>query len=313
MDGEASSLVKVTSGVPQGTVLGPLMFLLFINDIHENLDSTLRLFADDALLYRSISTVNDSVILQNDIDKLVSWSKTWQMQFNVSKCYTMRISRRKEPVLMDYYIDGYKLSPVKNHPYLGVMLSDDLRWNSHVDNIVVKANKSLGFVRRNLYPCSENTKRSAYVTIVRPNLEYATAVWDPYRQEQIDSIEAVQRRAARFIKRDYDRTSSVTEMLRSLNLDPLEERRKAHRLNIFYLAVNNLIALPIPNYFLPKQRFTRLFSNNSFIQASCNHDYYFYSFFPRTIRDWNSLPSSIHASTKYSLFKDHCFSAIKCN
>ena len=72
MDGEASSFVKVTSGVPQGTVLGPLMFLLFINDIHENLDSTLRLFADDALLYRSINTMNDSVILQNDIDKLVS-------------------------------------------------------------------------------------------------------------------------------------------------------------------------------------------------------------------------------------------------
>ena len=84
---------------------------------------------------------------------------------------------------------------------------------------------------------------------MRPNLEYATAVWDPYRQEQIDSIEAVQRRAARFIKRDYNRTSSVTEMLQSLDLDLLEERRKAHRLNIFYLAVNNSIALPIPNYF----------------------------------------------------------------
>ena len=130
---------------------------------------------------------------------------------------------------MDYYIDGQKLSPVKNHPYLGVVLSNDLRWNSHVENIAVKANKSLGLIaRRNLYPCSENTKRSAYVTIVRPILEYATAVWDPYRQEQrsayvtivrpileyatavwdpyrqeqIDSIEAVQRRAARFIKRD---------------------------------------------------------------------------------------------------------------
>ena len=109
VDGEASSFVKVTLGVPQGTVLGPLIFLLFINDIHENVDSTLRLFADDASLYRSINTMNDSVILQNDIDKLVSWSKTWQMQFNVTKCHTMRISRKKEPVLMDYYIDGQKL------------------------------------------------------------------------------------------------------------------------------------------------------------------------------------------------------------
>ena len=146
---------------------------------------------------------------------------------------------------------------------------------------------------------------------MRPNLEYATALWDPYRQEQIDSIEAVQRRAARFIKRDYNRTSSVTEMLQSLDLDLLEERRKAHRLNIFYLAVNNSIALPIPNYFLPKRRFTRSFSNGSFIQANCNHDYYFYSFFPRTIRDWNSLPSGIRTSTNFSVFKDHCFSAVR--
>ena len=238
VDGEASRFVKVTSGVPQGTVMGPIMFLLFINDIHGNLDSTLRLFADDALLYRSINTMNDSAILQNDIDKLVSWSKTWQMLFNVTKCHTMRISRKKEPVLMDYYIDGQKLSPVKNHPYLGVML----------DKMVSSS-------------------------------------------------------------RSY-----VTEILQSLDLDLLEDRGKAHRLNIFYLAINNSITLPIPNYVLPKQRFTRSFCNDSFIQANCNHDYYFYSFFPRTIRDWNSLPSGIRTLVQFFLlFKDHSFSAVRNN
>ena len=149
---------------------------------------------------------------------------------------------------------------------------------------------------------------------MRPNLEYATAVGDLYRQEQIDSIEAVLRHAARFIKKDYNRTSSVTEMLQSLDLNLLEDRRKAHGLNLFYLAVNNSIALPIPNYFLPsKQRFTISFSNDSFVQANRNHDYYLYSFFPRTIRDWNSLPSSIRNSTNFSLFEDRCFSAVRNN
>ena len=100
-------------------------------------------------------------------------------------------------------------------------------------------------------------------------------------------------------------------MLQSLDLDLLEDRRKAHRLNIFYLAVNNSIALPIPNYFLPKQRFTRSFSYDSCIQANCDHDYYFYSFFLRTKRDWNSLPSGIRISTTFSFFKDHCFSAVR--
>ena len=101
-------------------------------------------------------------------------------------------------------------------------------------------------------------------------------------------------------------------MLKSLDLDRLEHRRKVNRLSIFYLAVNNVIALPIPNYFLPKQRFTISLnnSNNSFIQPSCNNDYYLYSFFPRIIRDRNSLPSNI-ISTKYSSFKDHCSSFIR--
>ena len=132
--------------------------------------------------------MNDCIILQNNIDKLVSWSKSWQMQFSVTECQTMRTTRKKEPASMDYYIDGRKLSPVINHPYVGVMLSNDLKWNSHVNSIVPKANRSLGFVKRNLYPCTETIKRSAYVTIVRPILEYATVVWDPSRQEQIDSI-----------------------------------------------------------------------------------------------------------------------------
>ena len=155
------------------------------------LDSILRLFADDTLLYRSINTMNGSVILQIDVDKLASWIMTWQcslMWLNIIRWgYLGRWNLRSQ--LMDYYIDGQKLSP-----YLEVMLSNDPRWNSHVENIVVKANKSLRFVRGNLYPFSENTNRSTYVTIVRPNLQYATD----------SSMEAVQRHAARFIKRDYN-------------------------------------------------------------------------------------------------------------
>mgnify|MGYP000571486547 CR=1 FL=1 len=118
------------------------------------------------------------------------------------------------------------LKDAKNS-YLGVMLSNDLKWNSHVNKIVAKANRSLGCVKRNFYPCTETTKCSGYVIIVRPTLEYATAVWDPFRQlrqEQIDSIEAVQSRvqrcAARSIKRDCNRTSFITEIL-TLDFDPL--------------------------------------------------------------------------------------------
>ena len=102
-------------------------------------------------------------------------------------------------------------------------------------------------------------------------------------------------------------------MLNPLNLYTLEDRYKVHQLSLFYLAVNNLIAFPIPSHFLPKQYFTRSFHNISFIQPSCNHDYYLYSYLPRTASDWNTLPSNIPASPKYLSFRDNCASYIRNN
>ena len=130
------------------------------------------------------------------------------------------------------------------------------------------------FVKRKLYPCTETTKH----WLLMWSLQDQPTVWDSCRQEKIVSIEAVQPCAARFITRDYNRTSD-TEMIRSLDLDQLEHGRKFHQLSIFYLALNNSIALAIPNYFSPKQRLTRSSFNNSFIPPSCNNDYHLYSFF----------------------------------
>lgn len=138
-------------------------------------------------------------------------------------------------------------------------------------------------------------------------------MWDPYRQDQIDSIEAVQRRAARFIKKDYSRSSSVTNMLKSLDIDLLKDRHIAHHLNIFYLAVNNLIVLPIPNYFPPKQCVTRFFAKDTFILASYNHDYHYHSFYPRTIRDRNAPPQDIRTYITASILKSHCLEACRCD
>ena len=131
------------------------------------------------------------------------------MLFNPSKCYQMSVHRTKSPIPRDYTLYNQSLDAVQQHPYL---LSHDLRWNQHVNKIVKKANSSLGFVKRNLYSFSEKTKRAAYTTIVRPHLEYATAVWDPYRQNQVNQIKSVQNRAARFIKSNYEYTSSITQM-----------------------------------------------------------------------------------------------------
>ncbi|PFX32485.1 Integral membrane protein GPR180 [Stylophora pistillata] len=195
IDGVSSKSVDVTSGVPQGTVLGPLMFLLFINDMQNGLGCTLRLFADDALLYHKITHHDDTLALQRDLDKLGQWANRWQMLFNPSKCYKMSVFRSRSPVVKGYTLYNQTLVSVRQHHYLGVLLSSDLRWNTHVDKIAKKGNSSLAFVKRNLYACSEETKRAAYVSLVRPHLEYASAVWDPYRQNQVEKLEAIQSRA----------------------------------------------------------------------------------------------------------------------
>jgi hypothetical protein len=123
VDGEKSRSVKVKSGVPQGTVLDPLMFLLYINDIGEKIGSSVRLFADDSLIYMAVSSRNDCQRLQDDLTTMVNWSKKWQMIFNPSKCYTLRITKGKQPVIYPYYMEGQVLESVNNNPYLGVELS----------------------------------------------------------------------------------------------------------------------------------------------------------------------------------------------
>ena len=217
LDGEESSNKPVRSGVPQGTVLGPLCFLIYINDIGENTTSSLRLFADDSILYRTISRLEDAQKLQNDLTELVNWSNTWQMTFHSAKCYILRVTRKKSPVIYNYNMMGHHLEALHHYPYLGVELSDDLGWETHINKITSKANRTLGFLRRNIYKCPQGIKVQAYKALVRPHLEYASAVWDPYRQKHINSIEMVQRRACRFVTSNYSREpGTITHIVKKL-------------------------------------------------------------------------------------------------
>ena len=198
--------------------LGPLMFLIFINDIGEKIveDTMVKLFADDCLVYRKISTPSDGKTLLKDIDSLLAWSNDWKMDFNIDKCRVLRITKKKSPVATMYNMLGEELEVVVHHPYLGIEYDSNLSWNSLVNNIIKKATNVLNLVQRNLYSCPEKTKEKAHTTIVRPVLEYASIVWDPHQANHIKKIKAIQRRAARFVKRDYDQHSSVSDMLKEL-------------------------------------------------------------------------------------------------
>ena len=137
LNGAQSSWIPVLSSVPQGTVLGPLLFLLYVNDITHNISSEIRLFADDCILYRQIRMPSDC---QQDITRLYNWSLTWQMVFNTKKCHILSISRKRDrPTITLYTLGTKKLAVVESYPYLGVTVSSELRWHHHINTISNKA------------------------------------------------------------------------------------------------------------------------------------------------------------------------------
>ena len=133
MEGKISSYVPVVSGVPQGTVLGQMLFLIYINDLPKNVTLTTRLFADDSLLYGRIRTTEDHPILQEDLSRLETWVKDWQMSLNPLKCEVIRISKKRTQITGSYTIHGHQLATVKSGKYLGVTFTDNLSWNAHVE------------------------------------------------------------------------------------------------------------------------------------------------------------------------------------
>ena len=303
LEGDCSEEVPVTSGVPQGSVLGPILFLIYINDLPDKVKSQVRLFADDTAAYLAISKLADSEQLQADLDILQEWEIKWDMQFNPSKCQVIHVTRSRSPLPTPYTLHGETLEAVASARYLGVDIANDLSWKTHVSRITNNANKSLGFLRRNLKAKNTSLRENAYKAIVRPQLEYASPVWDPHTKDDIQKIESVQRRAARWVLGDYSPYSSVTDMIGKLGWRTLEQRRTDSTLILFYKIIYGYVAIPLPSYVIPLPRASRTSHPLAYRQISTRTDYYKYSFYPLTVVQWNSLPASIATLTDLDSFK----------
>ena len=178
--------------------------------------SQVRLFADDCLLYRTISSIEDQLKLQADLKSLEDWASTWGMSFNPSKCTIMSISRSSSPFIFFYSLCSVILQQVDEAKYLGVLLSSDFMWSKHIQHLVSKANSTMGLLRRNLTTSSAKLREQAFISLVRSRLEYCCAIWDPHLAKDRDNLEAVQRRAVRFVTQDYSRDTSITQLLKDL-------------------------------------------------------------------------------------------------
>ena len=235
------------------------------------------------------------------------------MFFHPGKCATLPVispMRTKKLLRPSYQLHNHTLANVTSAKFLGVTIAQDLDWDLHVHNITTKANRTLGFLRRNLKVSNIRLKEIAYKAMVRPILEYACTVWDPYKEGQIKIIENVQRRSARFILNRYKQTTSVTNLLNHLGWTSLQSRRKIARLTMLYKILNNMAQVDFgrlnktqePKVRAPAKRDRRAHSHQ-LARIQCLRNYQRHSFLPRIITDWNdSLPEAVAGATSLDVF-----------
>ena len=271
LDGVSSEAVSVDSSVPQRSILGPGLFLFYINDFQSRLTSKVRLFADDTIIYITIANEDDASTLQENLNKLGQWENEWCMKFQTDKCNVLRVTNKTKKTEANYHLHGHTLELLTSAKYLGLTITNKLQWDQHINNITAKANKTLGFLRRNLKIPSIRIKEQAYQTLVRPLVEYASTVWNPYTKTEINKIEAVQRRAARYVVNNQRNRSSVSNMLQRLKWRPLANRRKDARLVMMYKIDRELVSITKENRLIPPCRRSRNTRNRAFQHCGAGH------------------------------------------
>ena len=246
IDGTKSTPPSVSSGAPYGTGLGPLLFIVYINDMPEGIRSTVKLFADNSLLNRKISIKRDCVELQQYLDRLQECEKKWKMAFN-----------KKHPIQHSYVNHGQKLATKTYSKYPGVTIRSNLSWSKHVNNISKKASSAMAFLGRNIRTASQQAKSTDNKTFLRPTLEYASTVWAPHNDTDSNQLEMEHRRTVRFANSDYSRSRSDTAMCQHLGWDTLQQRRDQAHLSKMYRITHQQVIIPAERYLTPLDNRTR--------------------------------------------------------
>ena len=292
LKGNISSELPVTSGVPQGSVLGPTLFLVYINDLPSAVNCKVSLYADDTLLYQQVDSSSDALAFQDNIDALHQWSRNWNMPFNETKCHAISFGGQKQLDLPTYKLGNTILEWAGETKYLGVTMQTDLKFNQHIAEKTMKASKILGAIKHTLHDAPKNGRLLAYTSLCRPIMEYADTLWDPCSKQTIESMEMVQRRAVRFIDRLSGRVS-VSEARSKLGLSPLQDRRKSHRLSLLMRILqdedhHDALASAYDEIIQDRSNVTmttRSATRGEPTSVSASTNIYHNSFLPRTIRD----------------------------
>ena len=286
-----SDLLPVLSGVPQGSILGPLLFLIYINDLPPVINYSLPLlFADDTKCVSSIKSPKDFASLQKDLNSISAWSSQWNMAFNVNKCVHLHIPASTSSVPpYSYFLNNSPISLTVSHKDLGVIISSDLSWSNHYRHIITSAYKSLGLIRRSFTTTSISAKRQLYLSLIRSHLTYCSPVWRPHLIKDITLLKKVQKRATKFILNDF--SSDYKYRLKELHILPLMYYLEVNDITFF---INNLkhpdTHFNIKDFVTFSDSSTRSSSSNKLnhtLSSSTSTSHYYFNRLPRL---WNSLP-----------------------
>jgi hypothetical protein len=307
VNGVSSLPVQIGSGVPQGSVLGPVLFTLYINDMPKYVQSLLYLYADDTKILRQVRSTEDETILQEDLLRLSEWSKIWLLEFHPSKCKVIEISKKSSKRNFNYSLDGYPLQHTTSERDLGIIVSEDLKFSDCVADRICKANRIVGLIRRTFQYLDCNTFVLLFKSLVRPHLEYLAPVWSPYLAGDEVALEAVQRRATKLIANLKHLT--YEQRLERLNLPSLKTRRERGDLIEAYKIINQIYDPKVTNNLITLQRNRedhnqnmRSHENGVIVHRS-RLDIRKNFFTNRVARSWNALPNSVKTSLSVRSFE----------
>jgi hypothetical protein len=296
-----SNKVSVLSGIPQGSILGPILFTVFINDLPDALKCTCKIFADDTKLY---GNAKDNEELQHDITKLEQWCETWNLYFNVSKCGVLHIGKTNPKHDYEMIVNGMSqsINKVDEEKDLGVTFDCQLSFDPHIHRVVSKANQILGMIKRSFTFLDKDTFLKLYKAFVRPHIEYANVIWNPYLKRQSTKIESVQRRATKIL--NECKSMTYNERLIHLKLYSLKGRRIRGDLIQMYKICNGLDDLSVDKFFLPSpSEITRNSVGKLFVKQ-CSLNKRKYTFSHRVVTNWNALNTNIKFSKSINEFKN---------
>ena len=306
INGSSSQEANVTSGIPQGSVLGPLLFVAYINDLPRGLQSTVKIFADDTKLYAQSNTTDGPQSLQHDLDKLQEWSQKWLLKFHPEKCSVLKLGKENEN---EYFMNQQasndkstiKLKESNKEKDLGVIIDDKLTFKDHVFQTTAKANKIVGLIRRTFSFLSDKTFVLLFKSLVRPLLEYGHSIWQPHDKYLCKEVEDVQRRATKMI--GHLKNLPYPERLKKLKLPSLEHRRLRGDMIEVYKYMNGHYNTEKPR--LEKAATVHLRGHpNKLKKLRCKREVR-KNFFANRVHDtWNSLPENVVMAPSINAFKN---------